>query len=238
MQGRELRHDGPGGLSRRTFVSRTGVLGAAALLGQIPGFLARQGWLEEALAQSPDLTRDTLNGLVAFVVPGPDAYSVAQGQSTPEAGGIEAGTTELLIETANSYAGSSTAANPAAADAVAGLLNQLALRVNPVAAGGAFQSPFARLSLGEKIEVFRILEQETEGTSLRAISGTLISLTAFLAYSEGGVLDRDRREAPTEPVGWRISGYDGVAEGRDDLIGYWKGRRSTRTAPRYRVGRR
>ncbi len=223
--------DGPGGLSRRTFVSRSALAGAAVVLGQIPGLLARQGW---AVAQSPDLTRDTLNGLVAFVVPGPDAYSVAQGQSTAEPGGMDAGTTDLLIETANRYAGASTPTGAPGSDAVASALNQYALRVNPGAAGGGFPSAFARLSFAEKIEVFRLFEMETEGTTARAVSGTLIGITAFLAYSEGGVLDRERREAPREPVGWALSNYDGVAEGRDELIGYWKGRRSSRTSPAYR----
>lgn len=226
------------GLSRRTFVSRSAMLAAAALLGQVPGFVARQGLVEEALAQTPDMTHDTLNGFVAFVVPGPDAYSVAQGQSTPEPGGIDAGATELLIETANRYAGSSNTSGVPAAEGVAALLNQAATRVNPAAASGAFVSPFARLRFEEKVEAMRLLEQDTEGSTVRAISGTLMGITAFLAYSEGGVLDRGRRETTAEPVGWKISRYDGVAEGRDELIGYWKGRRSSRTASQFRVGRR
>lgn len=226
------------GLSRRTFVSRSAMLAAAAVFGQVPGFVARQGWLDEALAQTPDMTHDTLNGFVAFVVPGPDAYSVAQGQSTPEPGGIDAGATELLIETANKYAGSSNTTGVPAAEGVATLLNQAATRVNPAASSGAFVSAFARLTFGEKVEAMRQLEQDTEGSTVRAIAGTLMGVTAFLAYSEGGVLDRGRRETTAEPVGWRISRYDGVAEGRDDLIGYWKGKRSSRTAARYRAGRR
>jgi hypothetical protein len=121
---------------------------------------------------------------------------------------------------------------------VAALLNQAALRVNPAPLTGAFVSPFARLPFAQKAEAMRQLEQDTEGSTVRAIVGTLIGITAFLVYSEGGVLDRNRREATAEPVGWRISRYDGVAEGRDELIGYWKGKRSSRTAPQYRVGRR
>ena len=233
-----LTGDGPGGLSRRAFVSRSAMVAGAAVFGQIPGFLARQGWLEEARAQTPDMTHDTLNGFVAFVVPGPDPYSIAQGQSTPEPGGIEAGATDLLITTANRYAGASASSGVPAAEGVASLLNQVALRVNPAAAGGGFISPFARLKFAEKVEAMRLLEQDTEGSTLRAISGTLIGITAFLAYSEGGVLDPNRRETTAEPVGWRISQYDGVAEGRDELIGYWKGKRSSRTAPQFRVGRR
>jgi hypothetical protein len=118
------------------------------------------------------------------------------------------------------------------------MLNQAALRVNPAAAAGTFPSQFARLRFEEKVEAMRQLEQDTEGSVLRAISGTLIGITAFLAYSEGGVLDRARRETTAEPVGWKLSRYSGVAEGRDELIGYWKGKRSSRTAPQYRAGRR
>ena len=233
-----LSADGPGGLSRRTFVSRSALVAGAAIFGQVPGFLARQGWLDEARAQTPGMTHDTLNGFVAFVVPGPDPYSVAQGQSTPEPGGIDAGATLLLIETVDKYAGSSGTSGVPAAEGVATMLNQVALRVNPAASAGAFASPFARLRFEEKIEAMRQLEMDTEGSVLRAVSGTLIGVTAFLAYSEGGVLDRGRRETTAEPVGWKLSRYDGVAEGRDELIGYWKGKRSSRTAPQYRVGRR
>jgi hypothetical protein len=96
----------------------------------------------------------------------------------------------------------------------------------------------ARLRFEEKVEAMRQLELDTEGSILRAISGTLIGVTAFLCYSEGGVLDRNRRETTAQPVGWTISKYDGVAEGRNELIGYWKGKRSSRTARQFRVGRR
>jgi len=235
---RKLMDGGPGGLSRRAFVSRSAMVAGAAIFGQAPGFLARQGWLDEARAQTPDMTHDTLNGFVAFVVPGPDAYSVAQGQTTPEPGGIDAGATALMIETANRYAGASASSGVPAAEGIATMLNQAALRVNPAAAAGAFPSPFARLRFEEKVEAMRQIEQDTEGSVLRAVSGTLIGITAFLAYSEGGVLDSGRRETTGQPVGWTISRYDGVAEGRDELIGYWKGKRSSRTAPRYRAGRR
>ena len=46
-----------------------------------------------------DVVRDTLNGLLAFVVPGPDAYSVAQGSSDDDPGGVEAGVMDVLIRT-------------------------------------------------------------------------------------------------------------------------------------------
>src|SRR5262249_14461738 len=62
--------------SRRGFFRRSGLLAAAAAL--TPEFFVRKGW---ALAPPgpPDLTTDTINGLVAFIVPGPDDYSTHQG---------------------------------------------------------------------------------------------------------------------------------------------------------------
>ena len=51
------------------------------------------------MAAELDLTRDTLNGLVAFVTPGDDPYSVAQGVATTGPGGIAAGATDAMIET-------------------------------------------------------------------------------------------------------------------------------------------
>jgi hypothetical protein len=224
------------GISRRVLLERAGLAGAGALLAQIPGFLSTKGWLEEALAQSPDATHDTLHGLVAFVVPGPDAYSVAQGQSTSEPGGIDAGTTDLLIELLDRFVGLPAGTLPSSGG-VAQLLNGYALQVNPAAAGGAFASPFARLKFDEKVEVFRRFEMETEGSELRFVSGILIGAVAFLGHTEGGVLDRNTRELTKTPVGWTNSKYDGVAEGRRELVGYWKGRRKVRTDPRYRVRR-
>ncbi|MEA2443606.1 MAG: hypothetical protein QOJ12_898 [Thermoleophilales bacterium] len=78
----------PGEVSRRTFLHRAGALGLAAALAELPIVLGRRGLLEQALAQSTDLTTDTLNGLAAFVLPGDDPYSVAQGESHPGPGAI------------------------------------------------------------------------------------------------------------------------------------------------------
>ncbi|HEX8052088.1 MAG TPA: hypothetical protein VF517_03785 [Thermoleophilaceae bacterium] len=224
------------GISRRVLLERAGLAGAGALLAQVPGFLSAKGWLEEAQAQTADLSRDTLNGLVAFVVPGPDPYSVAQGQSTPEPGAIDAGATDQLIELLDRFVGVPAGTLPASR-AVSEVLNGYAAQVNPAAAGGAFPSHFARLSFDHKVEVFRRFESETEGSALRFLSGILIGAVGFLAYNEGAVMDRGTRTLTSTPVGWTLSKYDGVAEGRPELRGYWKGRRKVRTHPRYRVKR-
>ncbi|MBV9213345.1 MAG: hypothetical protein JOZ25_06830 [Actinobacteria bacterium] len=225
---------GPTGLSRRRFLER---IGAAAVLAQLPAFLARQGWLEAALATETDLTRDTLNGLVAFVVPGPDDYSKAQGQSSNQPGGIQAGTTPALVELLDRFVGTAQGPTLPSSNGVAALLNSLALEVNPAAANGQFLSPFARLAFADKIEVFHRLEPMTEGTELRFVSGILIGAVGFLAYGESGVIDPVTRRLKATPVGWKISHYAGIAEGRRELKGYWQGRRSVHTSKRYAVHR-
>ncbi len=226
-------------MSRRELLERSGLAGAGVLLAQLPGFLGSKGWVEAALAQDADQVRDTINGLVAFVVPGPDAYSVAQGQSTPEPGGIDAGATPLVIELLDRFVGFPVAGPTLpASGGVAQLLNGYASQVNPAAAGGPFPTHFARLSFDHKVEVFRRFEAETEGSELRFVSGILIGAVGFLSYTEGGVLDRNTRRLAGTPVGWTLSQYDGVAEGRPELKGYWRNRRKVRTDRRYRAGRR
>lgn len=225
------------GVSRRVLFERAGLAGAGLVLAQLPGFLAGKGWLEDAYAQSADVVRQTLDALVAFVVPGPDPYSVAQGQSTKEPGGIDAGGTGLLIELLDRFVGLPVGGTLPASGGVAQTLNAYAVQVNPAAAGGPFASAFARLSFDQKIEVFRRFETDTEGTELRFVSGILIGAVGFLCFTEGTALDRNTRQLTRTPTGWTLTSYDGVAEGRRELKGYWRGRRKVRTSPRYRVRR-
>src|ERR1044071_7409475 len=79
-------------LSRRAFLARIGVLGATAtLLPQCAAPAAGTAASELGLGALVDLlrpvlaqlSRDTLNGFIAFTVPGRDDYSRAQG--TPRA---------------------------------------------------------------------------------------------------------------------------------------------------------
>lgn len=96
-------------VSRRAFLARIGVLGASAVL--LPGCLAEPRTTGEAVSELSlgplvdllrpvlaALARDTLNGLVAFTLPGADAYSQAQGTPRAEPGGLEAKGTDFLIE--------------------------------------------------------------------------------------------------------------------------------------------
>jgi hypothetical protein len=223
-----------GGLSRRVLIERAGLLGLAAALAPLPDFLASKGLLEQALAAQSDVTRDTLTGLVAFFLPGDDAYSRAQGDRIKGPGGIAAGTVPAFIEALDRFVPISVfpnnSTNLPASGGVATLLNAYALQVNPAAANGAFLSPFARLSNKEKAMVFERLESDPEydGTELKFVGGILPGFVTFMAWSEVGVIDPKRRRIRKRPVGWRLSKYDGPAEGHPELKGYYQGRKRVR----------
>jgi hypothetical protein len=204
--------------SRRTFVARS--LAAASALVSLPEAITRAGLSKDAATAAPDLVTESINGLVAFVVPGPDAYSVAQGVSAPEPGGIDAFATPALIE-------GLSFAQPAQqlASVVASVLNLVAQGVNPGSVAGPFPSPFANLSFAEKAVVFDVLEHDQAFAQLWSLVGILPSLVAFLAYSEVGVFDRATRTLVGRPVGWTLTSYEGVADGRDAFVGYFENRR-------------
>jgi hypothetical protein len=213
------------GVSRRELLERASVLAAGAVvLDRLPHALRLQGWLEDAYAATPNIVQQTLNGLVAFIVPGRDRYSRAQGTKSRTPGGIEAGTTPVLIRTLDRFL---PGALPLSATA-ATILNEFARQVDPAANKGTFASPFANLSFAEKARVFQTVEglpAESAG-SIRFLAGNLPDLVAFLAYSEAGVYDAKRRRVRRRPVGWTLTHYAGVAEGRKEFKGYWQGRKA------------
>jgi hypothetical protein len=233
-----------GEVDRRTFLRRAGLLGLAAALAELPALLDARGLLETAAAQGADVTTDTLSGLVAFSLPGDDAYSRAQGESHPGPGGIAAGAVGALVESLDQYIpaaafGGRENAVPASAG-VAAALNDYALAVNPAAAAGAFASPFARLTFREKVEALHRFEADplTENTELRFVGSVLPSFAAFLAFSEAAVWNPLTRTLSGRAVGWDITGYAGPAEGHPELRGYWKRRKRARPSKtRRRPGR-
>jgi len=166
-----------------------------------------------------------MNGLVAFVVPGRDRYSRAQGTKSKTAGGIEAGATPVLIRTLDRFLPS---ALPLSATAAA-ILNEVAATVDPAARRGKFASPFANLSFAEKAKVFQTLEaldNESAG-SIRFLAGNLPGLVAFLAYSEAGSFDAKRKRLRRRPLGWRFTRYKRRLrrpQGAEGLLGGTKGR--------------
>ena len=109
---------------------------------------------------------------------------------------------------------------------VAGALDQFAGQVNP-SAQGLFASPFANLSFTEKGRVFRAIEGNPQ---TRPLVGVL-ALVAFLTYSEAPVLDPRTRTLRARPLGWTLSGYKGVADGRADFKGYYQDRMHVETRP-------
>ena len=61
---------------------------------------------------------------------------------------------------------------------------------------------------------------------LKLLAGLLPVLAAFLIYSEGGAYDPETRSLTAQPVGWQISNYQGVSDGRDEFKGYFANRRT------------
>lgn len=233
-------------LSRRTFLAGAGATALAGLLSQLPGVLGARGLLEVAQAQSADVTTDTLSALVAFILPGDDEYSRAQGTPTTEPGGIAAGTVPVFIDNLDKFvpaaAGGTTTTVPASGG-VATLLNDFALQVNPGASSGAFLSPFARLTFDEKAEVFKRFEADetTSGAlnEVKFVSGILPGFVGFLAWSEAGVINPQTRQPRTRPVGWQLSNFGGPAEGHAEMKGYYEGRRAAvKAKPKPKRGRR
>jgi hypothetical protein len=90
------------GFSRRTFLWRTGSLGAAASVVLYPSLAKAAGILDPVIDDiaAPALkllARDTIAGLVAFQVPGSDRYSQAQGVTDTRPGGIDARGDEVFL---------------------------------------------------------------------------------------------------------------------------------------------
>jgi hypothetical protein len=205
----------PAPITRRNFLSHALLASASSALIQASGFLGAKGWLSEARAAGADATVDTFNGLLAFVVPGSDPYSTAQGVSTPEIGGVSVGATKVLIATMDE----TTPFVPSFSAQVTAILNGLALVVNP-AVSGPFLAPFANLSFAAKVGVFQIMD----GTAaLQPLAGVLAPFAAFFAYSEADAFDPVTRTLTGPPLGWTLSQYQGVSDGRAEFLGYFRG---------------
>lgn len=213
-----VSHDEGDVLSRRAVLARAGSLAAAGALAPLPRVADRLGLLGVAPPSTGAVVRDTLGGLVAYAVPGNDRYSLAQGVSTAEPGGVAAGAVDRLHSTLDLE-------GPGVVDAATVILNARAQGIAPGVGTRGFASPFAALSYARKDQVVRTLAQSREAT-LRVLGSTVPALAVFLSYSEAAVLDPRTGHLRGVPVGWRITGYSGVADIRNEFRGYYGGHRT------------
>ena len=82
-----------------------------------------------------------------------------------------------------------------------------------------------------KDEIIRELANSSDAT-MRELGTTVPAIAAFLSYSEAGVLDPRTGRLRGKPVGWRITGYSGVADIRDEFRGYYGGHRGALRSPK------
>jgi len=203
-----------GHVSRRGFLGQAALAAAAAALVHVPEFLRHDRWFETARASGADLAHDTYNGLLAFVVPGRDEYSVQQGVVSSDPGGVESDGVDALIATIDE----STPYFPSFSSAISDLLNGTTVALNMLVAG-PFASPFANLTTPQKAAVFEALDLSPD---YKVLAGVLPAFVAFFVYSEAGSFDPVTRSLTGTPVGWAISNYEGVSDGRAELLGYLK----------------
>jgi hypothetical protein len=91
---------------RREFFVRAGAVGAAVVLfdaGTFSGAPAGAGVPAPVTSLLDQLAADTVSGLVSFVVPGPDRYSVTQGVSDSVGGGIAADGTNFMLNSLDNF---------------------------------------------------------------------------------------------------------------------------------------
>lgn len=210
--------------NRRKFMA--GLFGAGALVGV--GGLSVPAAVADPLIPAPPV-RDTINGVLSFVVPGNDPYSHRQGVATDRPGGVTPGTAASLERTLDEALAiplfdSVGIALPGAAG-IAVLLNIFATTADPGAVSGPFAAPFANLDHATKARVFEWLDTDPrfENFILRFVVNTLPTLAAFAAYSEVSAFDRVQRTTTGRPVGWELSNYAGPSDGWDEIIGYYGG---------------
>jgi hypothetical protein len=129
-------------LSRRQFLARIGVLGAATAAAQLPGFRLPAGAqpigdLLEALVDGgrplfQTLAADTISGLCAMIVPGPDTYSEIQDLTDDRPGAVDAGTPAFMLDALDKFFPLPDTQAQALAQALATGLSDVPIRVGRV----------------------------------------------------------------------------------------------------------
>jgi hypothetical protein len=210
----------PDRLTRRALLAGLGVAGLVATIGVSAP--------EAQAAQLPPI-RDAFQGLLAYLVPGADRYSKQQGVTLASTSGPDTGAAaplERVYDQAVPYplVGRPFNLNLPGAAAVAAILNIVALNVDARAAIGPFASSFANLKHAQKTEVLRRLEEPglADGTPVRFVINTIPTLAAFQIYSEAPVFDRATKVLAARPAGWELSQYDGVNDGWDEFLGFYR----------------
>ena len=129
-------------VSRRDFVARSGLAGLALVFVPLRSVVRERGWIAGDSTGS-SLVRESLDGLAAYVVPGTDAFSVAQGVTASGPGAVAARATDGFIDVVDALAPVTAPGNSAT---VAAVLNALAGQLHPRNSRSGFRSQFAGLS--------------------------------------------------------------------------------------------
>ncbi|MGH9212830.1 MAG: twin-arginine translocation signal domain-containing protein [Acidimicrobiales bacterium] len=170
-------HNGP---TRRAFLARIGVLGAALGSGGLlqpssataappPLLGSLLDLLRPLLAE---LSRDTINGLTTFVVPGPDRYSRAQGTPRREPGALDAKATDFMLEALDNFVPFPDEIARPVATALATALSDLGIEL-PLPLGGLLPIQVARLD-----DALRELLESDEAIPLSLVVALLLNLVA------------------------------------------------------------
>lgn len=215
--------------SRRTFLGGVASGAFAASLGGALGALIADTPAGAAVVST--VGTEALTGLLAYAVPGNDAYSRQQGVwvNAPGAADPSQRLTRVLAGTLDAAPNISipgVAVTLPGGAAIAAWIDLTALAVSPPSRPGPFGSPFANLSWERKARVLKSMETNRayRGTPLCWVANQLSLLAAFTAFGEGGVRVGRTSQLTAEPVGWQITGWTGPRNGAPERRGYYRGR--------------
>lgn len=211
-------------LSRRTFLARAALVSAATAVA--PSLLLSPSRAHAGNVLPEIVIQQALEAVIAFVVPGQDPHSVQQGVTDSRPGGLDANA-YLPLRFGLDQAAAAPAPFSSLSELIAVTLDQITPAVNP-APEGPFVSAFANLSFPEKAAVFSIMDSGVLDPALVPLANSLLVYTGLMVYSEAGFFDPSSGQLIADPVGWAISQYEGVSDGRKDYKGYFHGRRTAR----------